>query len=72
MNRETKEKIESFAWNCTVGAGRDPEECDEPDKDTLKALIRIIERDVVSGEENAVFEIFCRAWHKCVQEMQQP
>jgi hypothetical protein len=69
MDQRIKDAIKSFAHDCTIGSGRDPEECDEPDKDAIHALQRVLKVSNLTGEE---FGYFCTHWRKCIQEMQQP
>lgn len=68
MDAKTKTKISDFARDCTVGSGRDPEECDEPDLDSLAALMRFIGRPLTGAEIGH----FASEWRRCVQEMEQP
>ncbi len=69
MTNDDKRRIESLVWDCTVGAGVDPDECsNEPDGDFLEALKECLGRSV-TGEDIDVAVI---AWRRCLQEIQQP
>lgn len=69
MDKATKSQIESFAWDCTIGAGRVGEdEADEPDQDALDALKRILRRPL-TGED---VDVLVRAWEKCLMEAAFP
>lgn len=58
----TREQVESFAWDATVGAGNDSEIVD------FRALKARLGRDP-SPEEMGWFDA---AWRRSVQEMAQP
>lgn len=71
MDRATKTKIESFAWDITIGNGRAEEINEgpgEPQTDDLEALDRLLGRKA-TGEEQGVF---IDAFHRCLQEAAQP
>ncbi len=69
MDATEKKRIESFAWNCTVGAGVDPDECsNEPDEDAQRALSTFLGR-ALTGED---IDVLVRAWRRCLQEIAQP
>ena len=38
MDRKLKNRIESIAWDCTVGAGKDPDEVDAPTQEDVAYL----------------------------------
>jgi hypothetical protein len=69
MDRTTKDNIESFIWNVTVGAGVDPEECSiEPDEDAMAGLARVLGHPV-TGEET---DVALRHWRRCLMEIAMP
>ena len=65
MTSNEKQAIESFAWNCTVGSGRD--DFDEPDDDALEALARVLARPL-TGEDHG---FLCDEWRRNHQAMAQ-
>jgi hypothetical protein len=69
MDADTKQRIEDFAWNCTVGAGRDADDMsNEPGTDELEALARILGRRL-SGED---IDVLVTAWRKHEMEIAFP
>ena len=69
MNKATRNRIESFAWDCTIGCGRvDDDDPQKPELSDLVAIARVIGRPL-SSEEQWCFE---KAWAKCMQEAAQP
>lgn len=62
VDRATKAKIETIAWDCTVGAGNDSE------KHNLKRLEERLGRVPTQEEQN----VFKNAWARCLQGMAQP
>ena len=71
MDAKDKRRIESFAWDCTVGSGRAEELADlggEPGADELGALSRWLRRPLTNED----IEVFHRAWDRSLQEAMQP
>lgn len=61
--------IYSFAWNCTIGAGRVGDDFpDEPDYDTLEALGRVLGRKLTGDDEGELVD----AWKRCEMEQAFP
>ena len=69
MDTSLKRKIESFAWDCTIGGGGDPEDCGIYKQPALTGLEKTILGRPPTKEE---LDVFNRAWDRCVQEMSQP
>jgi hypothetical protein len=74
MDRKTKAMIESFAWDCTVGAGHAPDECGEK---KFKAACHVLAMNLRPTQHNRELtaeelNVFNSAWKQCVQEMQSP
>lgn len=71
MDAATRQTLESFAWDCTIGNGMAEEYADrgqEPDKDVLDALKRILGRRIRDEE----MEVFQAAWDRCLLEASFP
>lgn len=69
MTKEEKAEIENMVWDCTVGAGVDPDECsNEPDSDFFQALKYALGRKVTGEDIACALE----AWRRCLQEIRQP
>ena len=62
-------RIYSFAWDCTIGAGRVGEDFpDEPDQDVLRALSRVLKRPLTPADQAMLID----AWRRCEQEQANP
>jgi hypothetical protein len=64
-----QQKIASFAWDCTVGAGNVGDDAPgEPDGDAVLALARFLKRPLTCDD----LATFCTAWVRCEQQAAQP
>lgn len=68
MDLRLKKRIESAAWDCTVGAGIDPDEATEPTAAHLAYLHGELGREPTPEE----LTYFIVRWHQGVREVAQP
>ena len=67
LDFKTRSNIESFAWDCTIGAGVDMDEKPEPSELDIKLLEKRLGHKL-SAEEVTYLNT---SWHKCQREMSQ-
>lgn len=71
MDSATKQKIESYARDCTIGAGVAEEYHDtgrKPARGEFDNLARVLGRPLTHDDE----KVLRVAWDRCLQEAMQP
>lgn len=68
MDRKLQKRIESAAWDCTVGAGIDPDDADKPTPDNLRYLAEELGREPTDEE----LKLFNAKWNEGVRCVAQP
>lgn len=68
MDNNLRRRIESAAWDCTVGAGIDPDEADKPTPDNLDYLAEELGRKPTDEE----LKLFNDKWNEGVRCVAQP
>lgn len=67
ITKEIRRKIESLAWDCTIGAGE--LERDRPtQKSYLTLAVALGETQLTDGERH----LFESAWRQCIQDAANP
>lgn len=67
MDRQLKNRIESIAWDCTVGAGKDPDEVDAPTQEDVSYLKDELGREPTQEEAR----LFNASWQDGMRSVAQ-